>query len=125
MPLNRSLNQADIEHVTHYFKHNEGFKVETIAFFDANQFEGVRTTVDYPSDYLVMSTVLGLKSSDLSGIALIEFIQKEYPYLFSVNRVNLQKVQHTTLDSELSAGVELLRKFDLPNAADKLEKSAS
>ena len=122
---NRSLNQADIEHVTHYFKHNEGYNVETIAFFDANQFEGVRTTVDYPSDYVVMSTVLSLRNSELSGIDLIEFILKEYPYLFTVNSVNHQKVQHTTLDSEISAGVELLRKFDLPNAADKLEKGTS
>lgn len=118
---NKALNQADIEHVTHSLKNNKRFKVESISFYDETEFKGVRTTVDYPSDYVVMSTVLSLQKSDLNGIKLIEFIQKEYPFLFTANSENRQKVQHTTLDSEISAGIELLRKFDLPNAANKLE----
>ena len=121
----KSLNPADIEHVTHFFKNNTGFKVESISFSEDQQFDGVRTTVDYPSDYVVMSTVLSLRKSVLNGIKLIEFIQKEYPFLFMVNSENRQKVQHTTLDSEISAGIELLRKFDLPNAANKLESGVS
>ena len=81
------------EHVTLYFKNNKGYKKQEFKQFNHMVFKDIRLTIDYPSDYLVVSLVLSLSNVfSMKGIELIEKVLHLYPWIFEVNSKNIQKV---------------------------------
>ncbi len=119
----RSLNDADLEHVTHHFRNNSGFSVHVVHIARANELAAIRTTVDYPEDYVFMSAVLSNKAENDHGLnALGRFVQK-FPFLLDVNRKNLQKKQYDDPIVELQEAAILLEQADMHRAAQALRDS--
>jgi spore coat polysaccharide biosynthesis protein SpsF len=116
----RELSDVDREHVTHYFRNNPRLSVHVVHIAKANELSSIRTTVDYPEDYVFMSAVLSHKAENDSGLnALGRFAQK-FPFLVDVNRKNLQKKQFDNPKVELQEAAILLEQADLHRAAQVL-----
>lgn len=119
----RELNNADREHVTHHFRNNPGFSVHVVHIARANELASIRTTVDYPEDYVFMSAVLSNKAETDSGLnALGRFAQK-FPFLLDMNRNNIQKKQYNNPIIELQEAAILLEQADMHRAAQTLRDS--
>jgi len=118
---NETLTGYDTEHVTPFIINNNRF-VKRYFKPEINEIlKDLRLTLDYPSDYLVLSAVLTLaQKSSLTGVPLIMQALHEFPWVFEVNKENIQKMQYTDLNAELKAGARLLESYDLKKAAEIL-----
>ncbi|MHA8095471.1 cytidylyltransferase domain-containing protein [Aquirufa lenticrescens] len=87
------LTSFEQEHVTLKYKADESFNISEI-IFDVNIDKVVRVTVDYPSDYLVVSTLFQLseKNKIKPRLDVIMYALKNYSWLFELNQNNLQRV---------------------------------
>lgn len=122
---NVRLDDADKEHVTHFIWNSDDFKKELVPFFPDAGYSTLRLTVDYPSDFLVLSALLSVSQNEgITGIGLVKHTLDNYPWIFEVNSTNVQKKQFKDEHEELQAAIELLRNADLFRAAIKLEKNA-
>lgn len=114
------LSQQDKEHVTLFIRNSGRYKTGDYVPTIGNPLEKLRLTVDYPSDYLVVSSVLSKVASqetNSSKFSVIEEIYKSEPWIFEVNQANYQKQQPTSIEEEVRIASELLDKFDLKDAA--------
>lgn len=85
------VSEHDKEHVTAYIKRNSKYKKSEYAIADES-LKALRLTVDYPSDFLVVSAVLSLAmTTSLKGMDLVRDAMRKYPWLFEVNAGNIQK----------------------------------
>lgn len=81
------------EHVTPYLRrHPELFRLETLALAVPPAVAGLRLTVDYPSDYALLSLLFtelgsGFSLTDSSGLPAL---LARYPWLASINAANEQ-----------------------------------
>lgn len=116
----RELNDADREHVTHHFRNNPGFSVHVVHIARANELASIRTTVDYPEDYVLMSAVLSNKSENDSGLNALGRFAQNFPFLLDVNRKNIQKKQFNNPIIELQEAAILLEQADMHRAAQTL-----
>ena len=123
--LERALSEAskpeEFEHVTLYIKNNRSdFRIleNDFSFYDFYN-QGVRLTVDYPSDYAVMNILFQngpLKKNDYNLHTIKEILRK-YDWLTKVNSNNLQKKQFENEEQELTYAYELLIELGLFNAS--------
>ena len=119
--FNKKLSPADREHVTLYIRNSNEYRKEEYYKNVNKELKNVRLTVDYPSDYLVVSALLSLlEDNDLIDIEWIEKMLFQYPWLFQMNRDNIQKKQYGNLTEEIEASIQLLKKFDLEEPANVL-----
>lgn len=87
-----TTTKEDKEHVTLYLKKSNNYIKGEFKLIDSMVFKDIRLTIDYPSDYLVVSQVLALCNIySLNGIAIVEKILLEYPWIFEGNAKNIQK----------------------------------
>jgi len=120
---NKPLTEPDREHVTRYIRRTDDYKKDVFAVQLQKPLEKLRLTVDYPSDYAVLSILLSLyKESDRTGIGLIEFVSQHYPWVFEINRDNFQKKQFESESEEIIAAVKLLKKAEMYKAVKRLEE---
>jgi spore coat polysaccharide biosynthesis protein SpsF len=115
------LSREDKEHVTLKFKSDPSFIKNSIKI-DSMVHKKIRVTVDYPSDYLVLSYIfyLSKKHKIDPGIKLIHFVLSNYPWVFQVNENNSQKKQFSTIDEEIAYSIDLLSGLDLKESAKYL-----
>lgn len=116
---NKNLNKEDIEHVTWYFKHHSDYKKAEIDFNCSPEFQNIRISVDYPSDFLLVSTIFSLQKyyPNCFGLDLLNRIYQDYPWLFSVNENNIQKNPPNSLTEEFQQAAHILQQLDLKRAA--------
>lgn len=117
----RDLAPRHREHVTLFFKESDDFRCGVIGM-EERELAGLRLTVDYPSDYALASLLYSLL--DEGEAATLEFIREIYrtrPWLFEINRDELQKRSFEDPGEEMRHAAELLRTLDLERAARKLE----
>ena len=80
------------EHVTLFIRKSKKYNKGEITLTDNSIIKNLRLTVDYPSDYLVVSQVLAFceyfSSDKLSGI---EKMLTRFPWIFNENAKNIQK----------------------------------
>lgn len=116
---NENLSQEDIEHVTWFFKHNSTYKKVEVDFNCDPALRDIRISVDYPSDFLLASTIFSLREKypNRSGLALIKSIYRDFPWIFSVNQNNIQKIPPTSLKEEIQQAAHILQELDLKRAA--------
>jgi spore coat polysaccharide biosynthesis protein SpsF len=119
----RDLDENDREHVTHYFRNSSGFSVQVISITRENALSTIRTTVDYPEDYMFMSTVISYKTKDVSGLNALEKFLQAFPFLMDVNKKNLQKRQFDDPIMELQTAAQLLESAEMHRAAQTLRDS--
>jgi spore coat polysaccharide biosynthesis protein SpsF len=115
------LSVEDKEHVTLRFKSDETFTKNLIKI-DSEIRQQLRLTIDYPSDYLLLSTLFDLsKQYGIEpGIKLIEFVLNKNPWLFQVNESNFQKKQFSSVDEEIAYASQILNDLDLKKSAQYL-----
>lgn len=118
-----SLNQDDKEHVTHHIKHSDDFQKNIVEYDFRPEYETLRLTVDYPSDFVMLSSILELgDSSGLNGLNLVDYVLDNYPWIFEVNKGNIQKKQFNTVLDEVEGAVKLLEDAEMKRAADILRR---
>jgi len=118
------LSTAAREHVTLDIKNNDQYKKMIYAPKTGNHLNNLRLTVDYPSDLLVVSTVLSFydESDSRVGVTLVQDVYNELPFIFEVNENNFQKKQFTNPEEEVTFAEDLLRGLDLEFSAGILKK---
>jgi spore coat polysaccharide biosynthesis protein SpsF len=111
-------SQSEKEHVTLYFKNHNNYKRQIIRLLEDIRFSKLRLTVDYISDYLVVSQVLQIsKTTNIFGIDLIIKIFEQYNWLFQGNINNIQKKTPVDLEDEFEIAHSVLVENELLTAA--------
>jgi spore coat polysaccharide biosynthesis protein SpsF len=117
------LSDYDKEHVTPYIKKGQNFKKDIFKPVVSQELRNIRVTVDYPSDYLLLSAILSVgMSQNIKGIALLQRILLDLPWLLEANDANIQKQQYVTLTEEISAAVTILENLELNQVVSILKK---
>jgi len=87
-----TTTKEEKEHVTPYIKKSNDYVKGKFKPYESNHLKDIRLTIDYSSDYLVVSQILVLSDFfSLHGIAIVEKILLEYPWIFDCNSKNIQK----------------------------------
>ncbi len=120
------LSEADKEHVTLFIRNNAKFKRETIKYYQGLGYDKLRLTIDYPSDFIVLSTILSQVTKDnQAGMNLIMNTLNENSWVFDGNHSNFQKKQFSSETEEVAAAIEFLEINDFKKAAAQLKKLRS
>jgi spore coat polysaccharide biosynthesis protein SpsF len=115
---NKELSSYDKEHVTSYIKNN--YPIFIHEFISEESIRNVRLTIDYSSDYALVSLVASLiKEPTLKNI---ERIFKTYPWLKEINDGNFQKKSFKELASEINEATRILDLLELHNASKILKE---
>lgn len=116
------LSDADKEHVTLFIKNNDQYKKGIFKPQIKKELKDLRLTIDYPSDFTLVSTILSQCNSDAArGIQLIEQTYRKYEWLFESNSKNFQKKQYPDINDEIKEAGLMLRYFDMKRAASLLD----
>lgn len=120
---NHPITEADREHVTLFIRNSGKYKTALYQPEIKTELQGLRLTVDYVSDYALLSLILSLSATNgLCGIQLVEDTFAKYPWLFETNRANIQKKQFTNLDEEVMEAAAFLAQFDFKEASRILKQ---
>lgn len=120
---NKILSQEDREHVTLYLKNSKEYSCQT-SFIDLNEdCKNARVTIDYPSDYLVVSSLfsLHLETKIPLGIEIIKYTNIKYPFLLKSNQSNVQKANYKTLDAEIEKAIPVLEELEFKRIVSLLQ----
>lgn len=122
--LKHKLTLADKEHVTLFIKNSGLYKLAIFKPAVNPLLVKLRLTVDYPSDYALISSILSQSSVEngKKGTELVEETFKLYPWLFETNSTNFQKVQFNDLSQEVKAAITFLNQYDFNRTAELLDK---
>ena len=113
-----NTTDTDKEHVTPFIMNDTKYKKGVLEIKTNKIFENLRLTLDYASDYLVLSQILTLSQHTfLTGIALIKRSLLEFPWIFEANKNNFQKKQYKDIGEELTAAWTILEDCDLKKAS--------
>ena len=113
------LTKSDKEHVTLFLRNSNKYRKRTYNPETNTSLKDLRLTVDYPSDLLVISTLLSFcqEHKTLWGLKLVEKVFTDFPMVFEANRSNFQKKQFSNSGEELKHAITLLKDLELNNAA--------
>lgn len=116
------ITEADKEHVTLFIKNSGMYKTGIYQPIVNSKLKELRLTIDYASDYTLLSVILSRCESEkrLKGLTLIESTFNMYPWLFESNSINYQKKQYETISDELEAATMFLEQNDFIRAASVL-----
>ena len=95
----KHLSASEKEHVTLHFKNSGDYKLYTFYPIKEN-LSSLRLTVDYPSDFLLVSAILSIaeKRNVKPDIHLIKYCLEMYPWIFKINQDNVQKKTYKTIE---------------------------
>lgn len=121
---NHPISEADKEHVTLFVKNSGKYKTGVYSPVIDPKLKELRLTIDYASDYSLMTTILTQCDSKnkLRGLNLIEETFKKHPWLFETNASNFQKKQFVNHEDEIKEATVFLKQFDFNYAANVLMK---
>ena len=117
------LTESEKEHVTLYFRQHKGYLVNQVNINSYQPISDLRLTVDYPSDFILASTIFSMLPDSAVSLSEITGLVKKFPWLKEVNASNFQKKQFDSIQDELTYAIELLTKLELYNAAGQLKIS--
>lgn len=122
-----ALEAADKEHVTLFIKNSGFYKLGVYQALKNDVYNTLRLTVDYPSDYALLSCILSfaITKNGLYGMNLVEYIYNMYPWIFETNISNIQKIQYVNKEDEVKGAIELLTKVDFNYSAGLLANHSS
>jgi spore coat polysaccharide biosynthesis protein SpsF len=113
---------SEQEHVTPYlYSGKQDFKIEKLDYSQevSAQLQNLRLTVDYPSDFAMLSLLLE-KVNNFSFQALEEVLQN-YPWIPNINNSNTQKKVYFSEETELEDAKSLLIRYGMEMAATVIE----
>lgn len=115
---NIETTNSEKEHVTLYFKNNEHFRKQVIKLVEDDCYSKLRLTIDYLTDYLVVSQLLAIsQATELIGFDLVLNVFEKYSWLFQGNKDNIQKKTPADLVEEFEMAVLALEENQLLNVA--------
>ncbi len=120
-----SINNQDKEHVTSFVRNSPQFNNGTFFPTVSSNLKDLRLTIDYATDFTLLSVLLTQKILNPTLNIGFEFIEKNYqnyPWLFDSNGNNFQKKQFNNLNAELLESINILKSCELLNSAEILEK---
>jgi spore coat polysaccharide biosynthesis protein SpsF len=120
---NKILSQEDREHVTLYLKNSKEYSCQT-SFIDLKEdCKNARVTIDYPSDYLVVSSLfsLHLETNIPLGIEIINYANTKFPFLLNSNKTNVQKANYQTLEEEIDKVIPVLEELEFKKVVSLLQ----
>lgn len=120
----KQLSDQDKEHVTLFIRNSGIYKVGDYTPSSNKTLGNLRLTIDYPSDFLVVSSVLSEISSNIdidSRLGIIENIIVNKPWVFEVNQSNFQKQQPVNLKEEILIACKMLEEYELKRSAQVLK----
>ena len=119
---NHELTDSEREHVTLFVKNKDSYKKGVFHPKISEKFKSLRLTVDYASDFSLLSTILSQYTlqNNLKGLALIEHTYDYYPWLFETNTSNIQKKQYLDIEEEIADASIFLDQFDFKKASEIL-----
>lgn len=118
------LSEQDKEHVTLSIRNFSTNKL--FLNLGDKESEKLRLTVDYPSDYAVLSLVLAIIGEyDNSSFEQVSEITKKYPWIFEVNQANIQKRQYLSDEEERIDAIAFLQMMDFKRTANALLEMGS
>ena len=89
-----ALSADDREHVTLCIRNSKRYKTQSIDFTKHKNLQKLRLTIDYPSDFIVLSLILSLlKLGEFPDIDFIDRLNTEHAWLFTSNIDNVQRNQ--------------------------------
>lgn len=113
------ISADDKEHVTLYFSRSGNYKTELKSLWPVSLTDKIRTTIDYPVDYAAMAIVASIAISEKkSGMELIEWIDKNYSWIWKINLNAFQKQSFVSLEDEKFKALELLETLGFTNVAE-------
>lgn len=120
---NKNLTNLDREHVTLYIRNSGEYNVCDFKVDLEEKIIKLRLTVDYPSDFSVVSNVLSYKlhKSNLKGLELIKSVYNTNPWLFELNKTNFQKIQFKSIEDEVVEAIKVLNHLEFNNSASMLK----
>lgn len=117
----KELTLEEKEHVTLHIRNNDGYKKSNVIYHN-NSYSGLRLSVDYPSDFVLLSTILSqVNEQNPVGLNLIVKMFHANPWLFDVNNSNFQIKHYIKEEEELKAAIILLEKYNLKRVAQKIK----
>lgn len=119
------ITEVDKEHVTLFIKNSGMYKTGIYQPIVNSKLKELRLTIDYASDYTLLSVILSRCESEkrLKGLRLIESTFNMYPWLFESNSINYQKKQYKMVYDEVEAAILFLEQNDFINVASILRLS--
>jgi len=111
---------ADREHVTPYIRREDAFTTQVLPLISA--IKSLRLTVDYPTDYALVSLLYGrlYKEGSTFGFAEVEQQLKENPWLAAINKENAQRKAFASEAEEMEEAKHMLRAGGFSRALQKL-----
>lgn len=89
----KELSEADREHVTWYIRTSSEFNTGEIKYFEGEEVNKLRLTIDYPSDFAVASLLFSMLEIDhFPTIGFIRRLRQEHEWIFRINESNIQKL---------------------------------
>ncbi|MBX0331666.1 glycosyltransferase family protein [Pontibacter sp. HSC-14F20] len=112
---------ADREHVTPYIRRDTSFMRQALPY--TSPIEQLRLTVDYPTDYVLVSMIMERlwKPGHQVSHEQIERLLQEHPWLQEINAGNSQRQVFVTEEEELAAARKLLQAGGFTRALLKLQ----
>jgi spore coat polysaccharide biosynthesis protein SpsF len=123
---NYEITKFDKEHVTLFVRNSDNYKKGVYIPKVNDEFNKLRLTVDYASDYSMLSTILTQcnPQNNLKGISLIEYTYNIYPWLFDANSSNIQKKQYKNFDEEIKDACVYLDQLEFKNVSEILRDNS-
>jgi spore coat polysaccharide biosynthesis protein SpsF len=118
---NRQLTDEDKEHVTKYIVDRHEFK-KSIFECSGTSLSHLRCTIDYPSDYAMMSILIQFIDKDLEIKKQLDEIVKIKPWVFQINSDNVQVKFYESLKEEMNLAQKLFKQYGLTRMAEKLKR---
>ncbi len=109
---NEVLCNDDYEHVTTYFLKSSQIK-KKIVHYELSSLGNMRCTIDYPSDFAMMSILMNyinLQSSDV--ISELKKVNLNSPWIFEINKNNFQKKQYQNIMDEFEDLKKVLKEYE-------------
>ena len=117
----KELTVEEKEHVTLHIRNNDRYKKGNV-IYQSNVYSGLRLSVDYPSDFVLLSIILTqVNDENPIGLNLIDKMFNANAWLFDVNNLNFQIKHYINEEEELKAAVVLLEKYKLNRVAQKIK----
>ena len=110
----KKLKKLEREHVTLHIRDNDDYKQSCLTFQEEEiPLETLRLTMDYPSDFTLLSTVFSyLPENQLPNLELIKRIWKDTPWIFESNKGNFQKRSFESESEEIEVALEILERYE-------------
>ncbi|MGL2964123.1 cytidylyltransferase domain-containing protein [Flavobacterium sp. RSB2_4_14] len=120
---NYSLTATDREHVTLFVRSSGKYSLGVFTPAINPLLKTLRLTVDYPSDYALLSSILAQSVLDENqkGIKLVAQTFHLYPWLFETNASNFQKGNYATLAEELAHVKPILEQYEFKKVLSLLD----